>query len=311
MTFWRTSEVIVELSGLLGLVGLGYVVRRAGVLGPGADEQLARFAFWVTTPALLMVTLARSDPFTAFSASLLTIAAGSLFVSAAVAVVAKARRWDSARTLTGMLCASYVNSGNLGIPVAAGLLGDASLVVPVLLFQQILLGPVACAFLDASQHSRRPRALLGLLLAPLGNPIVAGSASGVALAISGWRVPHAALEPLSALGGMSVPLVLVAFGASLRGATPGRHEARGALLLCVVLKVVVHPVVTWGLGVFVFHLTGTALLGAVVLSALPTAQNVFVYALRYGADSELARDSILFSTVLACPALIIVCLLLR
>jgi predicted permease len=46
-----------------------------------------------------------------------------------------------------------------------------------------------------------------------------------------------------------------------------------------------------------------ALLAVVLTSALPTAQNVFVYATAYDRGTRLARDSILLSTVLSVPVL--------
>jgi malonate transporter len=43
-----------------------------------------------------------------------------------------------------------------------------------------------------------------------------------------------------------------------------------------------------------------------VTSALPTAQNVFVYAATYGRGTTLARDAVLVTTVLSVPALLVI-----
>jgi predicted permease len=47
-----------------------------------------------------------------------------------------------------------------------------------------------------------------------------------------------------------------------------------------------------------------------VVSALPTAQNVLVYAIQYRQGTALARDAGLVTTVLAIPALLVVAALL-
>ena len=47
-----------------------------------------------------------------------------------------------------------------------------------------------------------------------------------------------------------------------------------------------------------------------VLAALPTAQNIFVHATRYGRGEVLARDSIFVTTVLSVPAIVLVAALL-
>ncbi len=53
----------------------------------------------------------------------------------------------------GALSSSYVNSGNLGIPVSVYVLGDASYVAPVLLFQVLVMAPVGLAVLAGSRPS--------------------------------------------------------------------------------------------------------------------------------------------------------------
>jgi predicted permease len=47
-----------------------------------------------------------------------------------------------------------------------------------------------------------------------------------------------------------------------------------------------------------------------VIAALPTAQNVFTVAVRYGTGVVLARDSIFITTILAVPALVLIAALL-
>jgi malonate transporter len=47
-----------------------------------------------------------------------------------------------------------------------------------------------------------------------------------------------------------------------------------------------------------------------VLAALPSAQNVFNYAQRYDRGEILARDTVLITTVLSVPVLLVVAALL-
>ncbi len=55
-----------------------------------------------------------------------------------------------------------------------------------------------------------------------------------------------------------------------------------------------------------FHLSGPALFAAVVLAGLPTAQNVFVIAARYQAGVAQAKDTVLLTTAIAVPAMLVV-----
>ncbi|MFB6843529.1 AEC family transporter [Streptomyces sp. NPDC056373] len=288
------------------VIGVGYLIGRRGYLGDGGREVLTKLAFHVASPALLFTTLAQADLSVIFSDRLLVTAMSTAAAAGVFVAVGAARGWGVGRTTIGALCSSYVNSGNLGIPIAVYVLGDASLVAPVLLFQLVGVTPVALTVLDlASGGEKRP--LWQRLLTPLRNPIALGSLAGVAVSASGLRVPGPLLDPLTLIGNMSVPAVLLAFGISLRGSTlPLRGAERAPVLLAVALKSVVQPLVAWALAAGVFGLHGALLLDVVVTSALPAAQNLFTYASSYRVGEVLAREAILLSTVLAVPVLVVV-----
>lgn len=61
----------------------------------------------------------------------------------------------------------------------------------------------------------------------------------------------------------------------------------------------------YGLG-----LRGSDLLAPVTTASLPTAQNVFMYASRYGVDKPLARDAVLVTTVGFVPVVLLAAALL-
>lgn len=286
------------------VIGVGYVLGWRGTLGEPGRDVLTRLAFSVAGPALLFHTLARADLSVLFSSRLLVTALSTAAVSAAFVAVGALRHWGVGRTTIGALCAGYVNSGNLGIPIAAYVLGDASLVAPVLLFQVVIVTPVALTVLDLTGTGDRGT-VWQRLLTPLRNPIAVSSLTGVVVSAAGWKVPGPVMQPLAMIGDMSVPAALLVFGMSLRGsAAPGRGLDRRLVLLSVALKSVGQPLVAWALARGVFGLHGAPLLDVVVTSALPAAQNLFTYASRYRVAETLARESVLLSTVVSVPVLV-------
>ncbi|MFF7235912.1 AEC family transporter [Streptomyces collinus] len=286
------------------VIGVGYVLGWRGTLGDQGAAVLTGLAFTVAGPALLFTTLAKADLSVLFSARLLVTALSTAVVCGLFVAVGALRHWGVGRTTIGALCSGYVNSGNLGIPIAAYVLGDASLVAPVLLFQVVLVTPVALTVLDLSGTGRKGT-VWRRLLTPLRNPIAVGSLSGVLVAAAGWRLPGPLMSPLTLIGNMSVPAALLAFGMSLHGnALPGRGRDRRPVLLSVALKSVGQPLVAWLLAEGVFALHGATLLDVVVTSALPAAQNLFTYASRYRVAESLARESVLLSTVVSVPVLV-------
>jgi len=205
---------------------------------------------------------------------------------------------DTPEAIIGTLGASYVNSGNLGLPVAAYVLGDVSLMIPVMLFNVIVAAPLALAVLDRSATATRG--------SPLCNPILLGSVAGVVVAVTGWHPPDALLAPFELVGAAAVPLALLALGLALPGARPFAPGPQAVdRYVASTLKIVGQPVVTWAIG-RAAGLDGTSLLTAVVAAALPTAQNVFVFASRHDRATPLARDVIVLTTLAAAVSLFVV-----
>jgi len=291
------------------VIAVGYLAARRGVLPEGAQVVLAQTSFRVATPALLFTVLAAADLGQVFSGTLWVTSAAALVCAAVVLGVGVVRRWGTRRTTIAALAGSQVNSANLGIPIAVHVLGDATLVAPVLLFQLVVLVPAAVVALDLSGPDDGTARWVRLT-APFRNPVLIASALGLLVSALGWTVPSLLLDPLELLASLAVPAVLLAYGISLHGAPlPGRGPERTAVLGVSALKLVVMPALAGALAV-ALGIGGEQLFVVVVLSALPTAQNVYTYAVAYGSAERLAQQAVTVTTAGSIPVLLVVAALL-
>lgn len=302
--------VLIGFAIIAVIIVTGWAIARFGVIGPEAHQVLSRLAFFVLSPALLFTVLAEADLRTLFSVQLPVAAIAAVVPMALFLLVAFAvwRRRAPEATI-GALSSGYLNANNIGIPVAAYVVGDAAASVPVILLQLIVFAPIALTVLDVSTSGS---ASLGRILRqPVRNPLIIGSALGLIVALTGVELPAPVLAPFELVGAAAVPIILINFGMSLHGRrlldTPG---SRRDIVLAVALKLVLMPLVAWAAARYLFGLEGHELFVAVVLAALPTAQNVFVYASRYGRGETLARDAVLLSTLLSLPVIVVVAWLL-
>ena len=88
-----------------------------------------------------------------------------------------------------------------------------------------------------------------------------------------------------------------------------RGERGAVLWVSVAWKLVVVPLLALGLGA-ALGLRGPALLVPITTAGLPSAQNVFMYATRYGAAKPLARDCVLLTTAGFVPVVLLAAALL-
>jgi len=303
--------VLAGFVTLGAIIALGFLLAQLGVLRADSQLVLTRLVFFVATPALLFQTLSRAPVDQLFTSGLAV--AGLSFVGAAGIYVLLARTlWhrSTGDTVLGALSSSYLNAANLGLPITVYVLGSATFIAPVLLMQLLVITPMAFAILDAVVARRRP-SVWGLISQPLRNPITVGSFLGLLCSLAGWQVPALVAAPIALIAGMAVPGVLLAYGVSLRlGPRPMAGGPVAELAVVCTLKLLVQPVLAYLAARWLFGLDGRALLAATVVAALPTAQNIFVYASRYNRSTTLARDSIFVTTALSVPVLLVITALL-
>ena len=319
------ADVVAGLAVFGTVIAVGWLLVRTRAVPADADGVLTRVCFFAATPALLVTTLSRADLTAVVSrTTAVAVAAELAAIVSAWSLHRLVLRRSTAEATIGALASGYVNAANLGIPVAVLVLGDAATIAPILLLQLLVLTPVTFTVLDAVTRRGNPSRLATLTVS-LRNPLLWGVVTGTAANLGGvsleaWCGGYPA-QGLEMLGRIAVPLMMLALGMSLAGAprplrSPGPDapvlgaDRRSGLWLAVGWKLAVMP----GLAVVVglaAGLGGAQLLTPVVTAALPTAQNVFMYASRYGVDKDLARDAVLLTTAGFVPVVLLAAAILR
>ena len=301
-------DLLIGFATILVVIAAGAGLAHAGVLDRRSQRTLGEIAFFVASPALMVVTISQVH-LEAAAANLVasSVSLGACFL--AYAVLARLR-WGlpTGPLLIGALSSSYVNAGNLGIAMAAYVVGDITVVVPTLLVQMMVVQPVALIVLD--RITGRGEGVGPALKRLVTNPLTISAVVGVVLALTGWQLPRVVESPIRMMAGAAIPLMLMSYGAALRLSPPlGRAGHNGEVLLASLLKLGVMPVVAWGVGL-ALGLDDRVLLGVVITAALPTAQNIFLHATRYRVGEDVARETILITTLASLPVALLVAVML-
>lgn len=294
------------------VIAVGMLVAHIGLFDMPAQRVLARLAFYVGSPCLMLLTIAEADVHRLLSANL--VASFTAVVVVCLIWVLLARfvwKLDVGQTTIGALSSAYVNAGNLGIPIAAYVLGNAALVAPTLLVQLLFMQPIALAILDrTTRGTQQPGGVRRVVVTSLTNPLTIGSLIGLGLALTGLQLPEFIHAPVELLGQLAVPAMLLAYGIALRLGPGLGAGVAGQLWATTLLKLAVQPFVAYAVAHWILGVSGPELLAIVVVAALPTAQNIFVHATRYDTATGVARDTILLTTLGSVPVIVALALLL-
>lgn len=281
----------------------GFIVGRLGVLGEHARFVLSRMTFFVLSPFLLFTVLAEADIHVLFSSQLPAAAISAVAMFLLFAVISRfALRRSAGATIIGTLGAGYVNANNIGLPIATYVLGSGAYSAPVILLQLLVFTPVYLMMLDAVSSGTTK--LGPILWRTARNPMIIGALLGTVVAAVGVTLPDIVMEPAKLIAGAAIPVLLISFGMSLSGSRVlSTRGTRSDVLVASAIKLLVMPAFAWVLGEFVFGMAGQELLAVVVLACLPSAQNVFNYAQRYGVGEVVARDTVFLTTIGCIPVL--------
>lgn len=295
-------DVITGFAIILSVIGVGLLLAKAGVISD--DKQrlvLNRIAFYAATPALLFSVVANSDPQHLLSPVIVVTFIATLLTAALYCVISAVFfKKDLATTAIGAAAASYVNSNNIGLPVSIYVLGTGAYVAPVLVIQMVIFAPMILAALTTGEKGgSRGAKIWAAFRGSILSPVVLASIAGLIVSLTRVEVPAAVMEPATILGGASIPLILISFGASLPSTNVlSSRPDRASAITATAIKIVGMPVIAWLIGL-AFGLEEEEMYAAVILAALPAAQNVYNYAATYRRGEILARDTVFLTTFLA------------
>ncbi|MCG7308821.1 AEC family transporter [Brachybacterium sp. ACRRE] len=289
------------------LIAIGWIVGRTGVLGEQGRFVLNRTTFFLASPCLVLTSLLESDLGQVLSTPMLIAGVSGLVSGGLLLLIVRLlTKRRGAELVVTAISGSVVNGANMGFPIAAYVLGDTSHALPVILFQQAIYTPLYLFVLHAVTTKMRPSPA-GVLRNIASNPTIVAAVVGIVLVVCGVKLPEVILQPFGSIADMAIPAMLLAYGISLIGSAPLAKDDgyRGLIAIATAFKLAVMPLIALGLGLLL-GLGGHDLFAVVVMAALPTAQNVFVAASQYKAAENLARDTVLLTTVGTVITLLIV-----
>jgi hypothetical protein len=290
------GAILVALAPAAGLIGLGWWLRRAdfmpGEFWPGAE----RLAYFILLPALLVHSLATADLAGVPVARLMAVIGLSLTLVAALLAAARPHLGVGGPAFTSVFQGGIRFNNYVGLTVAAGLLGPPGIALAAVANATIV--PLANLFciLVFARFAHGKASLAGIARSIATNPLIAASAIGALLKLTGIGLPPGIEGMVRALGLASLPIGLLCVGAAF-DLFAVRRGLRPTLIACAA-KFAALPLATF-LTCLALGVRGPAALVAMLFQSLPTASSAYILARHLGGDAPLMAGIIALQTVVA------------
>lgn len=288
---------------VFGCIIIGYVLVRREIIEAKGADAINRFVYFAAFPALLFTFVARTPIEKVWNPAFLCTWLLSLSLTYLVTLaVSRLIIGDGAAEMAvrAMNC-TCANTAFMGIPLLILALGkDAAL--PGILATMVIVTiffNLTIAMIEVGRHKGTlttghmlSRVAISLAKNPLMLAVFAGALSSALLPI-----PKAVLTFGELLGNAAVPCSLIAVGAFI--ASQRIQETVSGSLVPTAIKLLVHPLVTWGVVTWVVEMDRMWSAAAILLAALPSAASCFIIARQHNILVSETSGTIWLSTVLS------------
>jgi predicted permease len=294
-----------KLIPVLLAFGCGVLLARRRVIPAASSKVFTDYAFLVAVPCYLFRNIYTSDLGALFDwRALLGYAAAAalamLVVAGLTLLVLRAR--EPRGVALRLMASVQGNTAYFGVPVFIMLFGDAAPVFPVLLFQVCVLSLVVLAVMELGRTEREapvPVRLARAVWGSLTTPVVLACNAAILLNLLSPHVPEVLLHGFSFVGASAAPVALFALGLHLGGAGLSVRGTTWEEVAIISFKCVGFPLLAWAVCGTVFGVEGPWLTYLVLIAALPSPQNLFIFAQRYEVAVDMSAALVVKSSVAA------------
>jgi hypothetical protein len=298
------NAILATVLPVFGLIVLGYIFARARWVAADAAAGLTQFVFNLAIPALLFRTVAQMGPQPAPPWALWLPFFGGLALTWITATLL-ARADPELQKGGGAAAAMTAGFGNLallGLPLVIAHYGPEGAVPAGIILS------IHAAVLWLAATLQREWAIRGddVALAPLfrglarnllSNAIILSLIAGAIWRQTGWALPAVPRVMLDMLANAATPIALFALGLSLAS-----YRLRGQIrpmALLMALKMGLMPLLVWALLRLMPGLPPLWFKVALLLAAMPTGANAFLFARRHDEGAAPVSAAIAAGTGLA------------
>lgn len=293
--------ILTVIAPIFALMGFGYMAVRFRLFPADGIKGLIAFVNNFATPCLLFHSLLTSDFRSAFNIAII----GPFYLGAllcfvlGIVIALKGFRNRPGEAVSVGFSGMFTNTVLVGLPIMSRAYGVDAL--PVVLSIIGLHGAILLTTgMITIELMRRDGASLGKTLLVAGkrvgsNPLIWGIAAGMIGYFSGLTLIEPADAFFSMMSQAVVPAALFGIGGALNEFKLSDNWKQA--LVAAIIKLTVHPAIAYILMIWVLHVPMDIARYGILLAAMPSGVNVYVFATYYNRGVSVAANTILIATM--------------
>ena len=296
-------QILNVVIPVFAIIGLGFLAVRFRLYPSDGVRGLVAFVNNFATPCLLFEAMLTSDFGSTFNPNIIApFYVGALTSLLVGSLIARRLFGDRpGESVASGFSAMFTNTVLIGIPILQRAYGDAALptTFSIIAFHAPMLITIGMIVMELVRRDGEPlyRALFSALLRILQNPLLWGVGLGLIGNRLGVVLPEPGIAFLDMMSAAVLPAALFGLGGALNEYRLSDNWLQAGLMS--LLKLVGQPLIAYVLMVHVLHVPMEFARYGILLAAMPSGINAYVFATYYDRNVNVAANTILISTVLS------------
>ena len=295
------TQILNIVGPVFLLVGFGYAAAAFKLISDQGIDGLLKFVMHFAVTCLLFRATATIDIGSSLKLTTLTSYYLPAFICFFFGIVIARRLFNNrpGESIAAGFTTLFANSLFIGIPVAQRAYGDAAdptIFAIISIHAATMYGiGVICMEMSARDGAGAVVAMGKVFRSLSKNPLVIAVALGFTYNFTSLPIPAMADDALILMSGVALPAGMFAVGAALTRYSIAKNVlAAGSM---VALKVLVHPALAMLFAVGVFGVAEIEAKTIVIMAAAPGGLNIYLFAVLYDRNKELAANAMLLGTL--------------
>ena len=288
-----TPSILTSLLPVFLIIICGYVLKKSKFLGDEFWSGAERIVYYILFPALLFSSSAGASWESYSVSSMVWAILAALFIMCGLLLILRPKLSKKDASFTSVFQGSIRFPSYIGFAAVFSLFGDEGLYLTAIFITVMIPMVNILCIMVLVRYGGQEGGWHWIFTTVIKNPLVIACLAGMALNLLGLKLPEMVGNFTTILGKGSLPLGLLAVGASLQ--ISSIKKAGNEIVYACLLKLILMPLLMW-LSCTLFSVDSLSTAVAVLFAALPGSPLSYILAKQLGGDTRLMSSIIAVQT---------------